>query len=252
MDLQLNGRTALVTGASTGIGAVIAKTLADEGARVIITARRKELLDKVADDIEASGAARPDILIADLTVREEVDALAKDADELGPIDILINNAGASSPMTLAESNDEIWDQSFALNFDGPRRLTHTLITGMRERKWGRIINLSGSLEPRVLNAAIAYIGATHLWSKGLSCEVASDGVTINCVQPGRIKSEQIMERMYPTEESRQAFIDANIPIGYFGEPADVANLVAYLSSSQAGYITGAVIPVDGGMHYYGH
>lgn len=252
MDLQLSNKTALVTGASTGIGAVIAKTLANEGARVIITARRVELLNKVADDIEASGAARPQILIADLTDREEVDALAKDADALGPIDILINNAGASSPMTLAESKDEIWDQSFALNFDGPRRLTHTLVAGMRERQWGRIINLSGSLEPRVLNAAIAYIGATHLWSKGLSCEVASDGVTINCVQPGRIKSEQIMERMYPTEEARQAFVDANIPIGYFGEPSDVANLVAYLVSSQARYITGAVIPVDGGMHYYGH
>lgn len=252
MDLHLSGRTALVTGASTGIGAVIAKTLGSEGARVIVTARRAGLLNKVADDIEALGADRPEILIADLTVREEVDALAQNADALGPIDILINNAGASSPMTLAESTDEIWDQSFALNFDGPRRLTHTLITGMRERRWGRIINLSGSLEPRVLNAAIAYIGATHLWSKGLSCEVAPDGVTINCVQPGRIKSEQIMERMYPTEESRQAFIDANIPIGYFGEPSDIANLIAYLASSHARYITGAVIPVDGGMHYYGH
>lgn len=252
MDLELSKRTALVTGASTGIGAMIAKTLATEGAHVIITARRTEFLKKVADEIEDSGAPRPEILIADLTVRDEVDALAKNANELGPIDILINNAGASSPMVLADSTDEIWDQSFALNFDGPRRLTHSLITGMRERKWGRVINLSGSLEPRVLNAAIAYIGATHLWSKGLSCEVASDGVTINCVQPGRIKSEQIMERMYPTEASRQAFIDANIPIGYFGDPSDVAKMVAFLSSSHARYITGAVIPVDGGMHYFGH
>ncbi|MAH84949.1 MAG: 3-oxoacyl-ACP reductase [Rhodospirillaceae bacterium TMED8] len=252
MDLELSGKAALVTGASTGIGAVIAKTLAAEGARLMITARRAELLNKVADDIEASGAARPEIVVADLTVRDDVDALAEEATTRGPVDILINNAGASSPMTLADSTDEIWDQSFALNFDGPRRLTHTLITGMRDRKWGRIINLSGSLEPRVLNAAIAYIGATHLWSKGLSCEVAQDGVTINCVQPGRIKSEQIMERMYPTEESRRVFIDANIPIGYFGEPSDVANLVAYLASTRAGYITGAVIPVDGGMHYYGH
>ncbi len=252
MDLELNDKTALVTGASTGIGAVIAETLAQEGARVIITARRAELLNGVADRIEATGAARPHILLADLTSRDAVDALAREADALGPVDILVNNAGASSPMTLADSTDEIWDTSFALNFDGPRRLTHTLIAGMRARKWGRIVNLSGSLEPRVLNAAIAYIGATHLWSKGLSCEVAPDGVTINCVQPGRIKSEQIMERMYPTEESRQAFIDANIPIGYFGEPSDVAKMVAYLASPHARYITGAVIPVDGGMHYFGH
>lgn len=120
---------------------------------------------------------------------------------------------------------------------------------MQAKRWGRILNLSGSMEPRSLNAATAAKAALHLWAKGLSCDVAAHGITVDTLAPGRIDSEQVRDRLHPTEESRRAFIDRYIPIGHFGEPED---LVAFLASPRARYITGAVTPVDGGMHFFAH
>jgi 3-oxoacyl-[acyl-carrier protein] reductase len=108
--------------------------------------------------------------------------------------------------------------------------------------------VTGILEPAGTSAALAACAAAHAWSKGLARDLAPDGVTVNCIPPGRINSEQILERLHPTEENRRAFIAANIPMGHFGEPEDLANLVAFLASPLARYITGTVVPVDGGMH----
>jgi 3-oxoacyl-[acyl-carrier protein] reductase len=151
-----------------------------------------------------------------------------------------------------ELDPESWRRTLAVNVDGVLWCCRAVLPTMRQRGWGRVVNISGTMEPRSLNAASAAKGALHLWAKGLSCDVAAEGVTVNTIQPGRIDSEQIRERLHPTEESRRAFIASNIPIGYFGEPEDIANLAAFLASPRARYITGAVIPVDGGMHFFAH
>jgi 3-oxoacyl-[acyl-carrier protein] reductase len=250
MDLRLNGRTCLVTGASRGIGRGAAKVLAAEGCRVAVVARRENLLEELSDEIESVGLEAPVIIAEDLTspgaperIRERVVAA------FGSLDILVNNAGGSRPVKWDAPLAD-WQEGMTLNFELVRQLTNQFIPLMRERKWGRIINITGANEPPGVNIASVAKAALHNWAKGLSRELASDGITVNCLPPGRINSEQILNRLHPTDENRKAFIAANIPIGYFGEPEDMAYLIAFLASPLARYITGEVIHVDGGMHRF--
>ncbi len=250
MDLQLDGRTALVTGASQGIGKGTARVLSAEGCRVAIVARREALLEALADEIAGTGAARPAIIVDDVTddgaparIRERA------CGDLGGVDILVNCAGGTRPVPW-DAPDDAWDEGMTLNFEMLRRLTHEVVPGMRERKWGRIINITGTSEPGAVNIASSAKAAVHAWAKGLSRVLAPDGITINSLPPGRINSEQILERLHKDPVERQAFIDANIPVGYFGEPEDMACLIAFLASPLARYITGEVIHVDGGMRHF--
>jgi 3-oxoacyl-[acyl-carrier protein] reductase len=246
MDLQLTGKTALVTGASRGIGRAIALGLAREGAQVAVAARRKNLLDELATEIERAGGKLPAIIESDLYNPETPGRLAAAATQrLGRVDILINAAGGSRPMPF-ESSVEKWDEGMTVNFFRLRELSHAVIPGMRERGFGRIVNITGTSEPHGINAANSAKAAVHAWAKGISREMAKHGITINSIQPGRIVSEQIL-RMHPTEADRKRFAEDNIPAGRFGEPQELAVLAIFLCSPLAGYITGTVIPVDGGM-----
>lgn len=252
MDLKLHERTALVTGASTGIGAGIARILAAEGVRVALTARRGERLHQLAEEIAALGHPRPHVVAGDITDTGEVARIAAHAQhDLGRVDILINTAGGSRP-TSVDAEDAVWNEAFALNFDATRRMTQALLPGMRSRQWGRIVNFSGSMEPRDVNGAGAAKAALQFWAKGMASRLAAEGITVNTIAPGRIHSEQILEKLHPTAEAREAFIARYIPIGYFGEPEDIGYLVAYLVSPLARYLTGEVIAVDGGMHAFAH
>ena len=143
MDLQLHDRTALVTGASMGIGTGIARVLAAEGVRLAITARRRDALEALAEEIVEAGHARPLVIVADITDAEDVQRLAREAEEgLGRVDILVNNAGGTRPLSVT-ADDAAWDEAWALNFTATRRLTQALLGGMRERRWGRIVNFNG-------------------------------------------------------------------------------------------------------------
>lgn len=242
----LAGQAALVTGASRGIGRAIALGLAREGARVAIAARRTSLLRELAQDIAQAGAPAPLILEADLYPDGSAERLATAAQKgLGRVDILVNAAGGSRPFPF-EATKEQWAEAFTVNFIRLRELSHAAIPGMRERGWGRIVNITGSSEPRGLNAANSAKAAVHAWAKGLSRELAAHGITINSIQPGRILSEQIL-RFHPTEDDRRKFAEENIPMRRFGEPEELADLAVFLASPRAAYITGTVIPVDGGM-----
>ena len=248
MDLQLRGKTALVTGASMGIGRAIARGLAAEGVRLAVLARRAELLETLADEIVAAGGTRPALIAQDI-LAEDAPARIRDAAvaALGQVDILVNNAGGSRPLPI-DAPEERWTEALTLNFTRQRQVTHALLPQMIAHEWGRIINITGKSEPEGLNAAFAAKAAIHAWAKGLSREVGKHGITVNSIPPGRIMSEQI-RRNYP-EDYRKHFAETEIPVRYWGEPEDLAVMAVFLASPLARYVTGTVIPVDGGLRRY--
>ena len=249
MDLQLKGRTALVTGASVGIGRGIALALAAEGVRVAITARRVDKLKEVADAIVAAGGAAPVLIEQDMYADDAAQRIAKAAVEgLGGVDILINNAGGSRSFKELHVSEEQWQEAITLNFHRPRQLGDALIDQMIARQWGRIVCITGKSEPEHINGAFCAKAGMHSWAKGLSRMVGQHGITVNCIPPGRIISEQIMRNYSPEYQKWQC--ENEIPVGRYGEPEELANLVCFLASPKAAYITGTVIPVDGGLRRY--
>jgi 3-oxoacyl-[acyl-carrier protein] reductase len=245
MNFGLQGKTALVTGASQGIGRTTARLLALEGVTVVGVARRKDLVEELAGEVADSSSGKIIALEGDFSIDGEAERIATEATRLlGQVDILINAAGGSRPVPFDASKDE-WLEGMTLNFFRIRELTHAIVPGMQARNWGRIVTFTGTSEPRMLNAAFTAKAAVHVWAKALSREVAPNGVTVNCLQPGRIRTEQIQKR-YPTLESELEYSRQEIPVGRFGTTEEIAAVALFLSSSLASYVTGTVIPVDGG------
>lgn len=248
MDLKIKGRTALVTGASIGIGRGIALALGAEGVHLALVARRANLLQEVSKEIVARGGREPVLIVQDFMAENAAEKIAGTAlAELGSVEIIVNNAGGSRPFGV-DANEETWHEAMTLNFTRQRQITHRLLDQMIARKWGRIVNITGKSEPESLNGAFCAKAAMHAWAKGLSREIGKHGITVNSIPPGRILSEQILRNYTP--EYRQWQAEHEIPMGRYGEPEDIANLVCFLASPLADYITGTVIPVDGGLRRY--
>jgi len=243
MDLGLAGKTALVTGASMGIGRAVAVALAKEGVKLAVVARRRELLERLQDETGKLVIIPQDMLAPEAAQRVAEAAL----DGLGSVEILVNNAGGSRRFGV-DASEAQWEEAITLNFTRHRQLTHRLLAQMVARKWGRIINVTGKSEPEGINGAFAAKAAMHSWAKGLSREVGRHGITINSIPPGRIDSEQIRRNYSPERRAKEERED--IPLGEYGKPEDLAHLVCFLASPLARYITGTVIPVDGGMRRY--
>jgi 3-oxoacyl-[acyl-carrier protein] reductase len=248
MELGIAGKAAVVTGASSGIGRGIALALGAEGVRLALVARRRKLLEEVAAEIVAAGGAPPVVIECDFMQAEAPAAIADAAlAGLGAVDILVNNAGGSRSFKL-DASEEQWEEALTLNFTRQRQLTHRLLAQMMARKWGRVINITGKSEPEGINGAFCAKAAMHSWAKGLSREVGKAGITVNSIPPGRILSEQILRNYTPAYRQWQS--EHEIPVGEYGQPGDIATLVCFLASPLARYITGTVIPVDGGLRRY--
>lgn len=249
MDLELGGKTAIVTGAGTGIGLEISRLFSEEGVRVVLVGRREDVLRRAADEIARPVVGAPVVLPFDLTATDAGKAVAERAHELaGPIDIVVNNAGVSQPVGIGASED-VWMDAYALRFAATRQLAEALLPSMKERQYGRFVNIGGLFELHgPINATTAMNAARTVYFKGFSQAVAPFGITVNSVTPGMVDSEQI-RRMYDTPE-KVAEAAKIIPMGRPGHPRDVAALVALLASPLGGYITGEVISVDGGIRRF--
>ena len=248
MDLELKGRTALVTGASAGIGRAIALELGREGVRLAVTGRRQAELESLAEAVVAAGAPRPAIIVHDALTADYVEAVASQATAaLGAVQILVNNAGGSRAFGM-DGTEAQWEEAITLNFTRHRQLTHRVLPQMVAGGWGRVINITGKSEPEGVNGAFSAKAAVHAWAKGLSREVGKHGITVNCIPPGRIMSDQIRRNYTPEYRAWQS--EHEIPVGRYGEPEELANLAVFLASPRAQYITGEVISVDGGLRRY--
>lgn len=248
MDLYLKGKTAVVTGASQGIGRAITKELALEGVKVFATARNESLLASLKEEVNAAGGVEPLTFAQDFTAADGPQKIAATAlASLGQVDILVNNAGQSTPLAVIGS-EEGWEAAMTLDFDRPRQLTQQLLPHFITRKQGVILNLASTYELRMVNGSSVAKAAVVMWSKQLAAQLGQYGIRVNCLQPGLIVTNNI-RRFFPGEE-RKNFAAQEIPLGDFGEPQDMANMAAFLVSPRARYVTGTVAVVDGGMRHY--
>ena len=240
---DLTGKSALVTGASGGIGADIARALHSAGAVVALSGTRVEPLEALAAEL----GERSHVLPCNLSDAEAVEALPKQAIEaMGAMDILVNNAGITRDNLFMRMSDEEWAQVLEVNLTSTMRLCRGALRGMMKSRWGRIINISSIVgatgNPGQGNYAAAKAGMVGM-SNSLAYEVASRGVTVNCVAPGFIATPMTDK----LNDDQKAAINVKIPAGRMGTPEEIAAAVLYLASNEAGYVTGATLHVNGGM-----
>lgn len=248
MDLQVSGKTALVTGASKGIGYAIAAALAAEGARVIVNGRDEGALEAAATRLRTTGA---EVFTAagDVANARQVKALLVRAKELaGEPAILVSNAGGPPTGAAATLDDATWAKGYDLTLMSAVRLARAALPAMQRSGWGRIVFVTSlSVKTPVANLTLsnAFRSAVTAFSRTLATEVAEHGVTVNAVAPGYTNTERLDELF--SDDYARARLVATIPSKRFGDPAEIASAVAYLCSASAAYVTGQTLVVDGGV-----
>lgn len=239
----LTGKTALVTGASGGIGGAIARALHAQGATVALSGTRREALEAVAAEL----GERTHIVTANLSDPASVEQLPKDAEAaMGSLDILVNNAGLTRDTLILRMKDDDWAQVIDVNLTAAFRLSRAVVKGMMKRRFGRIINITSIVgvtgNPGQVNYAASKAGMIGM-SKSLAQEVASRGITVNCIAPGFITSAMTDE----LNDDQKTRLLAGIPVGRMGKVEEIASAAVYLASEEAAYMTGQTLHVNGGM-----
>lgn len=240
---SLAGKKALITGASGGIGAAIARALHAQGAEVALNGRKAEALEKLAAEL----GSRCHALVGALDTASDADTLVKAAEEkMGQIDILVNNAGLTRDGLFMRMKDEDWQVVQDVNLTAPFRLIRASVRGMMKRRFGRIVNITSVVgvtgNPGQANYCASKAGMIGM-TKSMAQEVANRGITLNCIAPGFIATA-MTEALTPEQKEK---IDATIPAGCMGTPEDIAGAVVYLASDEAKYMTGQTLHVNGGM-----
>jgi len=243
---DLTGRKALVTGATGGLGQAIARALHAQGATVALSGTRQANLEALAAEL----GERASPVVADLSDKDSVEGLVPAAEAaIGPLDILVNNAGITRDNLFMRMKDEEWEQVLSVNLTAAFRLSRAAVKGMMRRRFGRIVNIGSVVgstgNPGQGNYAAAKAGLVGL-TKALAAEVASRGITVNCIAPGFISSPMTDAL---NEKQREGIL-TRVPAGRLGEGAEVAAACLYLSSAEAGYVTGHTLHVNGGMAMY--
>jgi 3-oxoacyl-[acyl-carrier protein] reductase len=246
MDLRIAGRTALVMGASRGIGRAIAAALAAEGARVAMASRSRERVEEAAKGIEGDTAA----FEADTSDLDRLAALPDEvASRIGPVEILVTNTGGPPLGGALDHEREVWEDAYRSLVLAPLVLADAVLPGMRERKWGRIVNVGSSSVrepiPHLTLSNANRMAAVGLF-KTLAAEVASEGITVNTVATGRFATDRLAEN-WGSWEQMEAHAAEGVPAGRLGQPEEFGDLVAFICSERAAYLTGTVIPLDGGL-----
>ena len=257
MDLGLNGKRALVCGASKGIGNAIARELAKEGVELLLVARDQSKLDQACSEIKGIASNKVHSFAADLSSHSDRDGLVAAANaNMGGVDILIHNVGGPKPSFTSETTLEEWQKGFDQLFLSVAHLNQAFLPGMKEKNWGRIITVTSlSVQEPIKTLAVsnAIRSAVVSMLKSLADEVASYNITVNCIAPGMIQTDrldQLMEarikRSGQTKEEYDKQTLSSIPAGRLGKPEEFAAMATFLCSQRASYVTGSTVAVDGG------
>lgn len=254
MDLGLRGKVALVTAASKGMGRACALAFGAEGAKVAMCARTEADLKAAADEVRAASGADVLAVTADVTRKADVDnLLQRVTSQWGGVDILVANAGGPARGFFEELSDEQWQQAFELSLMSVVRLVRGVLPGMRAKHWRRVLTIQSvsvkqPLPDLLLSNAVR--PGTHGFMKTLAARYGKDNITFNTVCPGRILTDRLMGGLKASGLSREAYVaqlGADIPMGRVGTPEEFADVIAFLASERASYVTGTAIQVDGGL-----